>query len=109
MASLFKIPRSPYWFAAYTDAQGRRVQKTTKQTKRSEALETCLAWARLEDAGRKGTLTEAHARRVVSEMVERTTGEAVQFHSCRDWLNEWVAGKAGATAEKTVVKYKQVV
>ncbi len=109
MPSVFKIPRSPFWFAAYTDSQGKRVQKTTKQKVRAKALETCLAWARLEDAGRKGTLTEAHARRVVSEIVERATGEAVQFHTSRAWLAEWLAGKKGATGEKTAVKYAQVI
>ena len=109
MPSVFRIPRSPYWFAAYRDSQGRRVQKSTKQKIRAEALETCLAWARLEQAGLSGTLTEAQARRVVSEIVERHTGQGVQFHSCKDWLNEWVAGKTGATAEKTVTKYKQIV
>src|SRR5579884_412624 len=101
MASVFQIPRSPYWFAAYTDAQGRRVQKTTKKTNRTEAMAICLDWAKLEESGRKGTLTEANARKVVAEIVERNTGQALQFHTCREWLNEWVAGKTGATAEKT--------
>lgn len=72
-------------------------------------MEACLAWARLEESGRRGTLTEAQARRVVSEIVERTTGEPMQFHSCRDWLDEWATGKTGSTAGRTSMKYAQIV
>lgn len=108
MASVFRIPRSPFWFAAYRTADGRRVQRTTKQRSRKAALETALGWERLEDAGRRRTLTESNARRVVAEIVERSIGEQMQFYTCRAWLEEWVAGKMGAAGERSVLKYKQI-
>ncbi|MDQ3622545.1 MAG: tyrosine-type recombinase/integrase, partial [Verrucomicrobiota bacterium] len=31
------------------------------------------------------------------------------FHTCRAWLEEWVAGKKGVTAERTLLKYRQYI
>jgi hypothetical protein len=108
MASVFRKAHSPFWHAAYRDAHGRRRHKTTKTKKRSDAIDMAQAWDRLADAGRKRTLTEAVARRVVSELVEQSTGQPINFHTCKGWFDEWVAGKTGATAEKTIEKYQQV-
>ena len=108
MASIFKISRSPFYFAAYRDAQGQRVQRTTKQTNRTQALRMAQDFEKLAAKGRAGVLIEAQARRVVAEIVEAATGEALQFHTCRAWLNEWVAGKRGAVAAKSIEKYEQV-
>ena len=90
MASIFKKPRSPFWFAAYRDAQGQRRQKTTKSKDRGKAIDMARTFERLAASGRNRTLTEAIARSVVSQLVEQTTGEALHFHSCRAWLDEWV-------------------
>ena len=49
-----------------------------------------------------------NAREVLNEILERTTGDRLQTHSCREWLEEWVKGKQGATAAKTMLKYSQV-
>lgn len=43
MASIFRKPRSPFWFAAYRDSRGARVQKTTKQDDTDAARETFTA------------------------------------------------------------------
>jgi len=42
-------------------------------------------------------------------MVEAATGEALHFHSCRAWLKEWLAGKRGAVAARSLEKYEQVL
>jgi integrase len=108
MASIFKIPRSPFYFAAYRDAQGHRTQRTTKQRSRTAALDVARAWEKLAEKGRARVLTESHARRVVSEILESSTGESLQFHTCRAWLDEWLAGKHGVVAAKSIEKYEQV-
>ncbi len=109
MASIFKIPRSPYYFAAYRDATGNRTQRTTKQRNRTLALRMAQDWEKLAAKGRAGTLTEAQARRVVSEILENSTGETLHFHSARAWLDEWLAGKGGTTAPATLAKYEQTI
>jgi integrase len=72
-------------------------------------MKTAIEWERLAKAGREGRLTEVQARRVVADLVEQATGEPLHFHSCRGWLDEWLSGKAGTTAEGTLTKYKQVI
>ncbi len=109
MASIFRKPGSPFWFAAFRDADGQRRQKTTKTNNRRDALDLAIQWEKLAEKGRKGTLTEAVARSVISDLVRQATGEPLHFATCRSWLDEWLAGKVGTTAESTLKKYRQVV
>lgn len=108
MASIFRKHRSPYYFAAYRGAKGERIQRTTKQRNRTEALRMAQAWEKLAEKGRAGVLTETQTRRVLAEILESATGETIQFYTCRAWLDEWLAGKAGTVAASTLERYKQV-
>ena len=72
-------------------------------------MKTAIEWERLAKAGREGRLAEAQARRVVAELIEQATGEVMHFHSCREWLEDWLAGKGGTTSAATHTKYRQIV
>jgi hypothetical protein len=95
--------RSPFWICCYTSAIGQRLQKSTKITikplkgetrrdgasktvadKRAEALEVCLAIERAEDHAKNGTLTEQQAKKIIGEILERTTGEPLRTYKVRD-------------------------
>ena len=65
------------------------------------------AWERLAESGRNGTLTEAVARVVVSQLVQQSTGSPMHF-IIRAWLDEWIAGKNGTRALAALTRYKQV-
>ena len=109
MASLWKREHSPYWFACFTGPHGERVKKSTKQTDKKKAMAICLEWSRVSDQGRRGALTEVQARKVISEIVEKTIGEPLEFHTVQVWLETWVAGKEQTKAVKTAVRYRQVI
>jgi len=51
---------------------------------------------------------ESQVRKVFSDICEKATGSALVFHTCRGWFDEWLTGKNGTTAERTMMKYKQV-
>jgi integrase len=108
MASVFQKPKSPFWYAAYRNAKGERVQKSTKRTNRTEAEDMARQFEKLGLKARAKTLTEAQARRVVSEILEDATGEPLHFHSTRDWFAEWLAGKKGAVSPRSLARYSQV-
>ena len=108
MASIFRKPKSPYFFAAYRGPNGERLQRTTKEKNRSSAMRIAIEFEAAASKGRSRTLTEANARRVISEILEKSTGEGIQFHSCREWFTEWCAGKNGAVTDKSMEKYVQV-
>jgi integrase len=111
MATLVKDSRnrSPHWICCYTAADGRRLKKSTKQTNRKSALEVCLALERAEALGKQRTFTEARARELLSEVLQRTSGEALQHFTAEQWLRQWVTVKAEAKADRTGTRYKQVV
>ena len=108
MPSLHKRSESPYWVASYQDALGRWLKKSTKTDDRKLALKIALEWEKAAHAGRGNRLVESQVRRVFSEILEQATGKPLVCHSCREWLKEWVAGKNGATSDRTLLKYKQV-
>ena len=108
MPSLHKRPESPYWVASFQDTLGRWLKKSTKTADRKLALKMATAWEDAAHSGRKGRFVESQARKVLSEISEQATGEPMHFHTCRAWFDEWVAGKNGTTAEKTITKYRQV-
>lgn len=101
--------RSPFWICCFTDAHGRRLKKSTKQTDRSKAMEFCLALQRAESLASHGTLTETRARELIGEILERTNGETVAFFTAEDWLREWLRGKEVSKSEGTHTKYAHTV
>jgi integrase len=120
--------RSPFWICCYTSATGQRLQKSTKITikpfkgekrkdgspktvadKRAEALEVCLATERAENHAKNGTLTEQQAKKIIGEILERTTGEPLRSYKVRDWLDHWLDMKEQVRAGKTMDRYRQVI
>jgi len=120
--------RSPFWICCYTSSTGQRLQKSTKITvkpfkgekrkdgspktaadKRSEALEVCLAIERSENHAKNGTLTEQQAKKIIGEILERTTGEPLHNYKVRDWMNHWLDMKEQVRAGKTMDRYRQVI
>jgi integrase len=120
--------RSPYWICCYTSATGQRLKKSTKirikplpgemrkdgspknaSDKRAEALEVCSAIERAENHAKSGTLTEQAAKKIIGEILERTTGEAMANYTARAWLNLWLDMKEQVRAGKTTTRYRQVV
>ncbi len=110
MASLTKDSRarSPYWFCCYTSATGQRLKKSTKQKDRKKAWEVCLAIENAEGHAKNGTLTEQTAKKIIGEILERTTGEPLQNYKAREWFHHWLDIKEQVRADKTTTRYRQV-
>ena len=101
--------RAKYWYAAFVGPDGKRNFKSTKTTDKRLALKLAIEWEDLSNAGKRGMLVASQARKVVSEIAERATGEPLQFKTASEFLNAWLAGREGAKATSTVLKYKQAV
>ena len=106
MASILKKPgsRSPFWFAAYRDVDGRRVQKSTKTTDRAKALKIAIELEALAKQGRESVLVDSQVRRVVAELYERSTGSPLHFKSVEEYFTNWLQNKQGSTKEATFGK-----
>ena len=120
--------RSPYWICCYTSATDQRLQRSTKTRirplkgekrkdgspktaadKRTEAWEACLSIERAENLAKNGTLTEQAAKKIIGEILERTTGEPLHNYKVRDWLAHWLEMKEQVRAGKTMDRYRQVI
>src|SRR5262245_19229062 len=120
--------RSPFSICCYTSAIGQRLKKSTKSTikpvkgekhkdgspktvadKKAEAWEACLGIERAEGHAKNGTLTEQQAKKIIGEILERTTGEPLHSYKVHDWLNHWLDMKEPVRSRKTMDRYRQVI
>ena len=112
MASVHKphSRESRYWIAAWRDSTGRLHLRSTKQTTRQEALKFALECERAEKHATAGTLTEAQAREIVADIMERAgTGDTLRNPKAGEWFREWLDGKEAAKAETTGIRYRGTV
>lgn len=109
MASLRNFPGSPYFFACYTDHNGLRRQRSTKQSNRKKAQAIADKLERAAKLGAESRLGEAQVRRILSEMHRDLHGEGIQSSSAKDFLTNWAATRAADTAPRTHQAYSQIV
>ena len=72
-------------------------------------MEACLGIERAENHAKNGTLTEQQAKKIIGEIVERTTGEPLRNYKVRDWQDQWLDMKEQVRASKTMDRYRQVI
>lgn len=102
MASILKRPRSKFWFAAFTTAEGRRLKKSTKTSDKRLAQRIANEF---EDATRKRR-TALQIRRVIGELTRDLLGTDSCEPTFREWVETWFASKTGTVAESTRVFYR---
>jgi len=101
MASIHKHPKSRFYQATYTDADGLRVSRSTKQTKRGDAWRVAIAYEDATRTARHGNATAAQMRKVIEWTLKRISPDASVLHSIADWCNAWVAGKTASRSKGT--------
>ncbi|HEU5077804.1 MAG TPA: tyrosine-type recombinase/integrase [Opitutaceae bacterium] len=109
MASLRNFPGSPYFFACFTDATGRRVQRSTKQSKRRTAQAIADAWEKAAKLGSEKRLSEAQARRILSQIYETVNDEPLPSSTTSEFLTNWAAKRKLDTSPRTHQAYAQIV
>jgi integrase len=109
MASIFKRPRSPYFFCSFRSGDGRWLKKSTKQTDKKKALATCVSWEAAATSASKKALTTAQARRVFNELLEQSGDEPLESFTIGDWMAEWLTTKKASHAAATWERYRKPV
>ena len=102
MASLFKRPRSKFWFAAFTDENGRRLKKSTKTTDKRTALRIADAF---ENAANKRR-TYLQVRRVLGDFSRELLGVEMREPTFREHVDAWLTAKRPSNAPSTSVFYR---
>lgn len=102
MAYLRHLPKSPYWIAGFDLPDGRRTQRSTKLTDRKAAMRLALQW---EDASRR-RITEAQARRVLSDIHEVIHGTRLASPSVNEYIAQWLGRKKGEVTSVSHLAYR---
>ena len=105
MASLRKKPNSKFWYACFQLPDGTRVQRSTKEKDRREALKIANDYERATAA----KITETQARRVIQEIYERVTGRDLPSQTVTIFLNSWLDKKSVELAPSSKAAYDAVV
>ena len=105
MASLRKLPDSRNWIACFSDATGRRRQRSTGTNNRQKALSIAVEY----EAAARQMKTEAQIRRVMSDLYERVSGSPLPSGSINTFLEGWLRRKDVENAERTAGKYRETI
>ncbi|MEO7699610.1 MAG: tyrosine-type recombinase/integrase [Opitutus sp.] len=105
MSSVWKHPKSQFWTACFTDENGRQLKRSTKLTDRAKAM----SMAQKFEAAYKMKLTEAQARKVVSDIYEQIHGEQLYHSTTRKFFTDWMANKKSETSPGTHKRYQNAV
>jgi integrase len=89
VATVRKKPRSRFWYACFTEANGRRRQRSTKEIDRKKAQRLA---DHFEEAAQR-RLTARQAQRVVTEIYCRATGNSLLETTTRDYFERWLDRK----------------
>ncbi len=109
MASIWQHPKSKFLTACYTDRDGRRIKRSTKQTKRAKALAIALEFERVEQLARRGTLSTLQLQKVFNDLAEKTTGDTIMTPSVEKCLEEWLTNVNAKNSEATAERYCHTV
>ncbi len=102
MASLRKFPKSKYWFACFTLADGRRVQRSTKEVKRAAAHKKAEEWEVLA----KQRVKAKQAQRVIAEIYRAAHGKDLPAGTPRTYFEAWLQRRRGEIAPASYAAYK---
>jgi integrase len=109
MASVWKHPNSKFWSACYDDKDGRRLKRSTKQTKRAKALAIALEFERVEQQARHGAASTLQIQKVFNDLVERTNGDTILTPSVEKYLGDWLTNVKAKNSEATAERYGHTV
>lgn len=101
MASIWKHPKSRFWYARYLGPDGRWRNASTKTTERKAAMKIADEF----EGASKARRTATQARRVLSRLHAEITGEALPSSSVRAFVANWLHEKRG-TSKSTQAFYQ---
>ena len=102
MASLRQRDGTKFWFACLTLPNGRRVQRSTKETDRKKAQRIADKW----EAATHAHVTARQTQRVIADLYRDITGSLIEFPTVREYFEKWVADKRPETKASTYVFYR---
>jgi integrase len=101
MAALRKKPHSKFWYACFTLPDGKRVQRSTKETKRKDAQDKADSWEKLSRERAKAR----QAHRVISDIYRAAHNKQLPDSTARAFFTGWLARRKGEISPATYAAY----
>jgi integrase len=105
MASLRRLPKSPFWIACFSLPDGSRTQRSTKSTDRREAQRIANQFEDAGKAGRQGRFIESQARKVIADIYALANTDQLPSSTAKDFFASWLKRKELEAGEKTHARY----
>lgn len=109
MASLRRLPNSPYWIACFSLPDGRQTQRSTKTTDRREAQRVANNFEDASREGRAGRLTEHQARKVIADIFAIANKDQLPSSTIRDFCTSWLQRKELESEPRTHERYTTAI
>jgi integrase len=111
MASIHRDLRgkSPFWFCAYTDQNGKRRNRSTKCRKKKQAQAVCDVWSKAVNLAKLDRLNVDDARQLIARGVVdvlAASGTAMPTITVRDWCDRWLKTKELENELSTHTRYE---
>jgi|GEM_PF-124345 len=106
MATVRRVPRSPYWIAKFRNGD-TVTYRSTKQKNRSDALSIALEWERQARDAHKGEMTQSTVLKFANELLARVGQDSVGKVSTQTFATEWLT--KGIKADSTRRRYESVI
>ncbi len=102
MASLRRFPRSLFWYACFTLPDGKRVQRSTKETKRKDAQGKADAWEKLS----KDRAKARQSHKVIAEVYRAAHKTDLPDATTASFMRGWLERRKGEVAPASYTAYK---
>jgi integrase len=102
VASLTKRSTSQFWVACFNDRTGRRLKRSTGTADRKAAQKIADEF----EAAARRRRTALQVRRVLSQLHQEITGDAVSQMSVRAFIDDWLERKTPEVASSTLDFYR---
>ena len=110
MACVWQHPKSPFWIGQFTAPDGRRINRSTKQTHRRTAQQVVDTWEAAARKARLCELTQAASIKILSGLMEITTGEVLNVDCISAFFRGWLADREQlGRSDATMKRYEGVV
>jgi integrase len=106
MASLRRVPRSPYWVGSIRLPNGRRTTRSTKITDRAVAQRMVDGWQAAADAARAGWQIQRQAQSVLNDILALAGQAPAPRENLAGFLGRWLEGRPNVGTRH---RYQRVV
>src|SRR5258707_2211071 len=90
MASLRRVPKSPFWFACFTAPDTRRVQRSTKEINKRRAHKIADQYEAAALEARLGFLSQRQARTVIRDIFDISNRHKLPNGSIDELFARWL-------------------